>query len=132
MYLLDTNIVSELRKSRPHPAVVTWLKSMKDKHLFISALTLGELQAGVELTRQQDPLKADEIENWINQLEQTHQVLPMTADIFREWARIMHGKSNELIEDAMIAATARIHQFKVVTRNTKDFERFDVAVINPF
>jgi predicted nucleic acid-binding protein len=132
MYLLDTNVVSELRKKRPHGAVIAWLEARDDAELFISAVTLGELQAGVELTRKQDKPKADQIEGWIQQIAQTWQVLSMDVPAFREWAKLMHGQPDSLTEDAMIAATARVHRLKVVTRNAKDFQRFNVPVVNPF
>ena len=132
MYLLDTNVVSELRKSRPHGAVVAWLKSVDDAKLFLSAVTLGEIQAGVELTREQDPDKAAEIESWLTLLAQAYNVLPMDGDVFRDWARLMHRKSDTLYEDAMIAAVARVHSLTVVTRNVADFKALGVEVFNPF
>jgi predicted nucleic acid-binding protein len=131
-YLLDTNVVSELRKRKPHGAVVSWVRSLGDDQLFLSAITMGELQSGVELTRQQDPEKAAEIEIWVDQLSDSYQVLPMDTHCFREWGRLMHGTSDQLIEDAMIAATARVHDFIVATRNVHDFTHFDVRVFNPF
>jgi len=132
MYLLDTNVVSELRKARPHGAVVAWIKGVPDRALFISALTVGELQAGAELTRKQDPEKAGAIEAWIDQLAAAYEVIPMDAGMFREWARLMAGKSDYLLEDAMIAATARVRGLVVVTRNVRDFQLFRVDVLNPF
>jgi predicted nucleic acid-binding protein len=131
-YLLDTNVVSELRKPRPHGAVVAWLSVQADEHLFLSAVTLGELQAGIERTRRQDPSKAQEMELWIEHLAGSTQVLPMDTACFREWGRIMDRKSDELIEDAMIAATARVHRLTVATRNEGDFKQFDVPIVNPF
>jgi predicted nucleic acid-binding protein len=77
LYLLDTNVVSELRKPRPHGAVVAWVDRTADEDLHISAVTLGELQAGVEITREQDPKKAGEIEAWIDLVAQTWNVLPV-------------------------------------------------------
>jgi len=131
-YLLDTNVVSELRKPRPHGAVVAWISGLRDEQLYLSSVTLGELQTGVELTRRQDPTKAREIEDWVGHLEATFQILAMDSVCFREWGRLMHAQSDHLIEDAMIAATARIHQLVVATRNERDFKRLGVAVINPF
>ena len=132
MYLLDTNVISELRKTRPHGAVVAWLKQVDEVELFISAVTLGELQAGVEITRRQDRHKADQIDAWVGQVAQSYQILSMDATVFREWAKLMNGESDAMIEDAMIAATARVHRLKVVTRNTRDFQRFGIPVLNPF
>ncbi|HEY4899935.1 MAG TPA: type II toxin-antitoxin system VapC family toxin [Terriglobales bacterium] len=131
-YLLDTNVVSELRKQKPHGAVVAWLTDLQEDQIFLSAVTLGELQAGIELTRRQDPSKAREIEQWVDQLEDSYQVLPMDSATFREWGRLMHGKSDHLIEDGMIAATARMQGLIVATRNENDFKQLNVAVFNPF
>jgi predicted nucleic acid-binding protein len=119
VYLLDTNVVSELR-------------SVPDADLHVSVVTLAEIQAGIELTRDQDPDKARAIEAWLDQLEQAWNVLPMDAAIFRLWARLMHRRSDTLYEDAMIAASARVHRLVVVTRNVADFADFGVEVLNPF
>ncbi len=132
MYLLDTNIVSELRKPRPHGGVVAWLQSTDDADLHLSAVTLGEIQAGVELTRDQDASKAAEIEAWLELVAQSYNVLPMDGATFRRWAQLMHRRSDTLYEDAMIAATAAVHNLTVVTRNVSDFAQFKVRVLNPF
>ena len=95
-------------------------------------MTIGELQAGVEKTRRNDPAKADELEAWIEAICLTHNVLPIDVAVAREWAVLMEGKSRILIEDAMIAATARVHNLTVATRNVKDFEIFSVPIFNPF
>ena len=131
-YLLDTNIVSELRKRKPHGAVLTWFRGLHEEQIFISAVTIGELQAGIELTRTQDPQKAGEIENWLDQIADSYQVLPMGTPCFREWGRLMQGKEDELIEDGMIAATGRVHGLVVATRNESDFRRLKVEILNPF
>lgn len=108
MYLLDTSIVSELRKPRPHGGVLAWIAGIDEAQLFLSAITLGEIQAGIERTRQQD------------------------AAIFRAWARLMHKQSNTLYEDAMIAATAQVHGLQVVCRNVADFAALGLSALNPF
>lgn len=132
LYLLDTNVVSELRKPRPHGGVVAWLESIDDAQLFLSAVTLGEIQAGIELTREQDAEKASEIEAWLELLSGAYNVLPMDAATFRAWARLMHRKSDTLYEDAMIAATAQVHGLTVATRNVNDFNALGLDVFNPF
>lgn len=131
-YLLDTNVVSELRRPRPHGAVVAWISDQEEEQLFLSAVTVGELQAGMERIRHQDPAKAKEIERWVDQLAASYQILPMDTQCFREWGRIMHNKQPDLLEDAMIAATARVHGLIVATRNEQDFGQLDVRVLNPF
>jgi predicted nucleic acid-binding protein len=132
MYLLDTNVISELRRSRPHGAVVAWLEGVADNDLHLSAVTLGELQAGVEITREQDPEKAFQIESWIDQVEQTWNVLPLDGRTLRVWAKLMHRRSDDLLADALIAATARAHHLVVVTRNVRDFAHLGVETLNPF
>ena len=132
MFLLDTNVVSELRKVRPHGAVVEWIEGVTDAELYLSAVTLGEIQAGIEITREQDPAKAADIEAWADQVGATYNVLPMDAVTFRLWAKLMHRQSDTVYEDAMIAASALVHKLTVVTRNIRDFERFQVPVFNPF
>jgi len=132
VYLIDTNVVSELRKPRPHPLVIAWLRGVSNRDLFLSAVTVGELQAGVEVTRRQDETKAQEIEAWVDQVAGTWNVLPMDAKAFRQWAKLLHGRPNKLIEDAMIAATAHIHDLTVVTRNVRDFVSLGVPTLDPF
>ena len=131
-YLLDTNVISELRKRKPHGAVLAWFRDLREEQIFLSAVTLGELQAGIELTRTQDPQRASDIEHWLDQVAESYQILPMDVACFREWGRLMHGKADELIEDGMIAATARVHGLVIATRNESDFRRLGVEILNPF
>jgi len=132
MYLLDTNVVSELRRRRPHGAVVAWLRSVDHRLLRLSAVSMGEIQAGIELTRDRDPGCAAEIERWADEVARAYEVLPMDTPISRAWARLMHGKSAALADDARIAATAAVHDLIVVTRNVRDFRPFAVPTLNPF
>lgn len=131
-YLLDTNIVSELRKPKPHGAVIAWIEGLRNDQLYISAVTVGELQRGIERTRRQDERKALEINLWVDQLEMSNNVLAMDSLCFRECARLVEGKSDHLLEDAMIAATARVHALTVATRNESEFALLAVKLINPF
>jgi len=131
MYILDTNVVSELRRPRPNPAVVGWLSATTAGQIFIAAVSFGELQAGVEMTRRQDPEKAAAIESWIDAVAASYSIIPMDEVTFRRWARLMHRRSDDLIEE-IIAATAMVHNMTVVTRNLRDFEQFAVPTLNPF
>lgn len=132
MYLLDTNVVSELRKNRPHGAVIAWLEGIPDSELFVSAMTLGEIQAGIEMTREQDAPKAASIEAWADELAASYNVLPVDIATFRLWAKLKHRKPDALFQDALIAACAMVHNLTLVTRNVRDFEAFNVIVLNPF
>ena len=132
MYVLDTNVVSELRRPRPHGAVLEWIADVQAEQLFVSAVTVGEIQAGIEITREQDSAKAEELESWLDRVLASYSVLPMDAPAFREWARLMHKRSDTLTEDAMIAAIATVYRMTVVTRNVSDFEQLGIELQNPF
>lgn len=111
---------------------MAWLESLDDSQLYLSVVTIGEIQAGIELTREQDPDKAKALEAWLELVAGAYNVLPMDAAVFRAWARLMHRKSDTLYEDAMIAATAKMNGLTVATRNVADFDALGVAVLNPF
>jgi predicted nucleic acid-binding protein len=132
MYLLDTNVISELRKTKPHGAVVQWIGDVAEGDLHISAVTIGEIQAGIEVTREQDEAKAAEIEQWLDLVSASFSVVAMDAAAFRMWARLMHRSSDALYEDAMIAAIAKVHGYTLVTRNVADFKPFGIPMVNPF
>lgn len=132
MYLLDTNVVSERRKPKPHGAVTAWIAKTPTRDIHISAVTLAEIQAGIEITRRQDSAKAIELETWLDQVGRSPNIISMDGESFRIWARLMHGRSDDLYEDAMIAATAIRHGLTVVTRNLRDFRKFDVPLLDPF
>ena len=131
-FLLDTNVVSELRRPRPHGGVLAWIQNIDDAELYLASVTIGKIQSGIELTRDQDSAKADAIERWLDQVCNTFNILTMDGPAFRRWAQLMHRQSDTLYEDAMIAAIAKVHQLTVVTRNVGDFSHFEVPLLNPF
>lgn len=131
-FLLDTNVVCELRKPKPHPGVVSWLKEIGPLDFAVCALSFAEMQQGVELTRRQDPAKAAEIDVWLDELRDSIPVVPISVDACRLWARLMSGKPNQLREDGLIAAVAIANGLTVATRNVKDFVPFGVKIVNPF
>ena len=131
-YLLDTNIISEIHKPKPHAGVLAWFRQLEDSEICLSAVTIGELQEGIERTRGQNIEKAAAMERWVDELEIGRFIIPMDSRCFRETARIMVGKQAELYDDAMIAATARVHGLVLATRNEKDFKHLGVNVVNPF
>lgn len=132
VFILDTNVVSEFRREKPHGAVVAWLRRTPDHEISISAATIGEIQIGIEKSRDSDPTRAQELNDWLDDVARTFNIVPVEADDFRCWGRFMHGRPQHLAIDAMIAATAKVRGLTVVTRNTKDFEPFDVPTVDPF
>lgn len=132
MFLLDTNVVSELWRKRPHGGVVAWLNSVGTDALFMSAMTIGELQAGAERLRSHDPAKASAITSWIDQLVETNTILPLDTGTLRRWAVLIQDQPANLFADAMIGATALVHNLTVATRNLRDFERLRIPALNPF
>lgn len=132
MYLLDTNVVSELRRRNPNRKVLDWIQDVPAQQLYLSAVTIGEIQAGIEITRAQDESKAEELEAWLIQVLANHNILAVDAAAFREWAKLMHRQSDTLMQDALIAAVAAVHRLTVVTRNVRDFERLGVPTVDPF
>ena len=109
-----------------------WIESVDARDLQISAVSLGEIQTGIEITREQDANKAAAFEAWADRLGHAFRVLPMDGATFRIWAKLMHRRSPALMGDAMIAATAKLHNLIVVTRNVRDFRDFGVKALNPF
>ncbi len=132
MFLLDTNVLSELRKPKPHGGVMAWILSQSPDDVQIPAVVIGEIQAGVERSRKSDPAKATEIDGWLEELCSSRTIISPSEQIFRIWGRLIFNRPSNLFADALIAATALQHGLTVATRNTKDFEQFGVLVTNPF
>lgn len=132
MYLLDTNVVSELRRPKPHGAVLQWFGNLDDGAVAICAATIGEIQSGIEKMRANDPARAREFDLWLSEIVQNYVILPHDAAAFRTWGRLMRGKSPTLAMDAMIASVALTKGLIVATRNVRDFAGFGVKVVDPF
>lgn len=131
MYLLDTNVLSDAHKGVPEPA--RWLADADPWQIYVSVITLGEIERGIELVRTTKPGKARELAGWLNALRDDCQdrILTVTEDIAREWGRIAARRPRGDI-DSLIAATAVVHGLTVVTRNVADFADTGAAVINPW
>ena len=137
MYLIDTNVLSELRKgARANTGVIDFFRSMESEQvpLYLSVITIGELRRGIELIRHRGDVQQSKLlENWLSiiLLEYSEQVLGINQDIAQLWGKLRSPAYEHAI-DKLIAATALIHDLVVVTRNRKDFEKTGVRVLNPF
>jgi predicted nucleic acid-binding protein len=131
--LLDTVVLSELRRAKPNAGVVAYLKSQADDGTFLSALTIGEIEAGIERQRSQNAEFAAELTQWLAliELQFAHCILPVTPAIAKLWGRLCVQTGNKGI-DNLIAATALCHNLTVVTRNLKHFEPTGARVVDPF
>ncbi|BCW89252.1 Toxin FitB [Alphaproteobacteria bacterium SO-S41] len=132
MFLLDTNVISELRRAKPHGGVLAWFDGLRPDEISIPAVVIGEIARGIELTRRGDAVYADYLSEWLDKISSQFPILPATGPIYRIWGRLVSDKRPDLSNDALIAATAIHHQLTVVTRNVKDFTPFGVLVANPF
>jgi predicted nucleic acid-binding protein len=132
-YLLDTCVVSELRKPGINPGVLSWISSIDPNEAFLSVLTIGEIRSGIELHRLRNPMGAGNLERWLLGLE-THyaeRILPITAKVADRWGRLSPSQPLPAV-DGMIAATGLEYQLIVVTRNISDFQRSGVNTLNPY
>ena len=132
-YLLDTNVISETRKTRADSGVTAFLSAADAAGLFVSVLTLGELRKGVEAKRRTDPVAADRLSAWVDGIETifADRLLPIDAAAARCWGELSAGRSLPVI-DTLIAATAIRHGLTLVTRNTRDVEATGVALVDPW
>ena len=133
-YLLDTNILSETRKRQPAAGVTNWIAATPPERLHVSVLTLGEIEQGITRLRGRgDNEQAAGLERWLRQVELgfENRILPITLPVAAAWGRQQHVQQLPVI-DGLIAATAKVNDLMVVTRNARDFERTGVQVLNPF
>lgn len=132
-YLLDTNVVSELRKRDPNPHVLAWYATVASPQLFLSVLTLGEIRLGIERLRRKDEAQADMLEQWLRGLHVAYRdhLIDVDADVAEEWGRLNVPDPLPVI-DGLLAASAKVRGWTLVTRNTADLQRSGVALLNPF
>lgn len=134
MFLLDTNVVSELRTTRADRSVTTWAASIPAASLFISVITVLELELGVRLLERRDPRQGAAIRTWLEGHVLTAfaaRILPVDIPVALECARL-HVPDRRAERDALIAATALVHGMTVVTRNTSDFSATSVPLLDPW
>ncbi|WP_327580747.1 type II toxin-antitoxin system VapC family toxin [Nonomuraea sp. NBC_00507] len=132
-YILDTNVVSEMTKRTRDANMQAWLDTVNGPGLYVSVMVFGEIRKGVELLRRRDPARAGGYDSWLARLQREFKtrILPVTAAVAEEWGRL-HAIRPLPIVDGLIAATARTHDWILVTRNVKDFAGLGVKTINPF
>jgi predicted nucleic acid-binding protein len=132
-YLLGTNIVSEVRKTAPDPHVMRWFDGVDQRELRLSMLTLGEIRRGIERVRVRDPAKADAIDRWLDGLvaQFSSRIAAIDADVAITWGRISAPRPLAVV-DGLLAATAKVNGWTLVTRNVGDLAGVDVSLLNPF
>lgn len=133
-YLLDTNVISELRKaSACDPNLLKWAQSTASEQHFLSLLTFGEIRKGIEMLRRRSPRQCDAFESWLRQLQQQYRdnVLPVSESVIDRWGHLMATRTFPVI-DGFLAATALTFDLTLVTRNVDDFAGAGVDLVNPF
>lgn len=133
-YLIDTNVVSELRKGeRANAGVRAWLAGVDGEALYLSVLVVGELRKGIENLRRRDPVAARSLDGWLLQVirDWSDRILPVSLDVAEAWGRFNSPDPLPTV-DSLIAATARVHGLTVVTRNTQDMAPTGVPTLDPF
>jgi len=132
-FLLDTNVVSEIRKKSPNEGVAEWFASTQSHELFLSVLVIGEIRQGVDRLARRDPRQASVIDQWLRQLMDAYgdRVVPVTAEIAETWGRL--NVPNRLpVVDCLLAATALVHDWTLVTRNASDVATTGARILDPF
>lgn len=132
MFLLDTDIIVELRKPRPQASVLAWFEALRPEEVALPAQAIGEIGVAIELLKPRDPKRAAELTAWLDSLDHSFPVLPASAAVLRVWAQLMQKRPRPLASDAIVAATALHHGLTVATRQTATFAAFGVLVANPF
>ena len=132
--LLDTNVVSELRKgARAEVHVRAWFAEVDDEDVYLSVLVIGELRRGIERVRTRDTRQATSLERWLQRLTREHadRILPIDRRVAEQWGRLSAQRNGSPV-DVLMAATALVHELVLVTRNTRDVAWTGVACLNPF
>ena len=133
-FLLDTNVISEIRKrERAHPNVAKWVAQTPVKEIGTSVVVLAEIRRGIELKRRNDPDQADRFDQWFSQMRTRlgDRVLPIDEPVAEAWALLSVPDPLPLV-DGLLAATAKVHDLTLVTRNIADVARAGVTILNPF
>jgi toxin FitB len=133
-YLIDTNVISELRKGeRADPGLTSWCAEIAEEEVYLSVLTLGEIRKGIESIRPRDPQAAKALESWLGRLSEAHRdrVVPVERSVAEEWGRLSSPDPLPVI-DGLLAATARVSGLTLATRNTADILSTGVDFVDPF
>jgi predicted nucleic acid-binding protein len=132
-YLLDTNIVSEIRRMTPNAGVATWFDSVPASDLYLSALVVGEIRQGIERLAKRAPARAETLEKWLGQLVTIYgdRIAPVTVEVAEVWGRLNATEPLPVV-DGLMAATALTHGWTLVTRNVRDVAATGVRLLNPF
>ncbi|MBI2353414.1 MAG: type II toxin-antitoxin system VapC family toxin [Deltaproteobacteria bacterium] len=133
MWLLDTMVISEMRRQAPDTQVVSWLSSAPENSLYLSVVTISEIQRGIVRQRDKDSLFAERLRHWLDTLLKNYadRILPVTPEIACRWGELSAAAGHDG-GDVIIAATALQHGLTVVTRNERHYKPFQVAILNPY
>lgn len=132
-YLLDTNVISEVNKTRANPHVVAWIDGVEGDEMYLSVLVVGEIRQSIERLRQRDVERAARLDTWLADLRQEYaaRLLPVSDEVAEEWGRLNVARTLPVI-DGLLAATAAVHGLTLVTRNVADLAGTGVAVLDPY